>query len=321
MSGPDLRFLAERATRLDDHTHERLDEVHARIAVAHQRRSIGVAAGAAALVVALIVGLALVQRGRDVDSPGPVQKPTPTATVDVGAAAVPPPPTGTCWAVASELIAAGQITYDDSRQVPCTQPHTTETVSTFTLTEPTAKEAEPTGGTCGGIVGGYLNIDNESWIDADAFLFLPSKQQVADGASWVRCDVLIPGPWWTPVSLAPRLPVTMTSSVKDAADKPTNDLWTCLGQSPTQDQPKVPCDRPHAYEATGTLAGLGALSAYPSATELQAEAQADCRPAVPRRLAGASVTAAWDGREEFYQGLIRGVCFMYHEDGTLLPPR
>src|SRR4051812_33748903 len=110
MNGPDLRFLAERATALDDHTHERLDEVHARIEVAHRRRSIGAAAGAAALVVALMVGRALVQGGRDVASRGPVQRPTPPATVDVGAATAPPPPTGTCWAVAPELITAGQIT-------------------------------------------------------------------------------------------------------------------------------------------------------------------------------------------------------------------
>ena len=32
--------------------------------------------------------------------------------------------------------------FDDSAQVPCTNPHTTETVITYSLAEPTIKEAE-----------------------------------------------------------------------------------------------------------------------------------------------------------------------------------
>src|SRR6478735_1310622 len=301
MTGPDLRFLAERASVLENRTSERLDEVHARIVVARERRSIGTALGAAALIAAILLGLAVVQRGHSDDSPSPAPKPTQTANVDLGAEAVPPPVTGTCWRVDPEVITAGQIVYDDSRQVPCTEPHTTETVSTFTLTEPTVKEAEPTGASCGNIAGLYLNVDNESWMDTGAFLFLPSKRQVAEGASWVRCDAFVPGPWWVPVSQMAHGARTLTTSIKDLADAPHDDLWTCLAQDPTVDQPYARCDKPHAYEATGTLAGLGANASYPSAKERQAEAEADCGPAVPRRLAGASVSAVWGGPEQYYQ--------------------
>jgi hypothetical protein len=320
MNGPDLRFLAERASGLDDRTVERLARVHDRIAVARERRRTTAAMGVAGLVLAVLVALALVQHDRDRSSPGPITKQTTTATA--GAAAGPPPPaTGTCWTVPADRTSTGQVEHDDSQQVPCAQPHTTETVATFTLSAPTAAEAAQVGDSCGAQAAEYLGIYNDSWVDWEAALFLPSKEQIDQGASWVRCDAFVPGPWWTPISHAPRNAVTVTSSVRDLVDRATSAFWTCLAQPPDQDQPKVPCDRPHAYEATGTLAGLGALASYPSAQELRTEAQADCAPAVPKRLEGAAVTALWGSKDEFYSGLVRGICFVFDRTGRPLPPR
>jgi hypothetical protein len=219
------------------------------------------------------------------------------------------------------LTASTKATSDDSRQVPCTPPHTTETVSSFALPEPTAEAATADGVTCGQTVGEYLNIDNASWINAGSVLFLPSKAEIAHGASWARCDAFIPGPWWSPADGKVKGAQTMTASMKDLADHPTDRVWTCLAKPPAVEQPQVPCDRPHAYEATGALSGLGGLSAYPSAQVLRAEAQTDCGPTVPKRLAGAQVMALWDPQERFFQGLVRGTCFTFHADGTPLPPR
>ena len=319
MSGPDLRFLAERASVLEDRTAERLTEVHGRIAVARERRRTGTALGAAGLVVAVFVGLAVVQHDRGVNTPAPAPNPTQTGTVDVGAEAVPPPETGTCWAVPPRVVSDGRPTFDDSRQVPCTQPHTTETVGWLRLGEPTVDEVTPTSATCWQMARAYLGVDPGSWIPWWSVEYLPSKQQVAAGASWVRCDVAVPDRWGPTV---PPLARSMRTSIRGAADRPHPERWVCLAQPPTENQAFVSCDRPHAYEATGTLAIAPTSTTYPSSAELAAEAQDQCSPEVPRRLAGVSVTAVWDPKELLDQGLpVAGVCFMYHPSGELLPPR
>ncbi|MDH2413785.1 septum formation family protein [Nocardioides sp. CER19] len=319
MNGPDLRFLAERASALDDRTFERLDEVHARIAASRERRRIGVAVGAAGLVAVLAAGVAILDRGGRENSPAPAPKPTETATVGAGAGGA--PARGTCWAVPPKAAVEPTDYFDDSPEVPCSQPHTTETVATFTLAEATEEEADARGGTCYDVVGEYLNIDNESWIHWAAAWYLPSKEQVAAGESWARCDAVIPGPWWSPTGEHAAPARTLTRSALDLADEPPDDLWTCLAEPPTSEQPTIPCDRPHAYEATGTLAALGGISTYPSADVLRAEAQEDCTPAVPKRLAGASVIAGWDPEEGWHSPVLHGVCFVYRANGELLPPR
>ena len=58
---------------------------------------------------------------------------------------------------------------------------------------------------------------------------------------------------------------------------PPADLWACLDEHPKKSkQPFVPCDQPHQYEQTGTLAHLTALDQYPSPAELEATAQRQC---------------------------------------------
>jgi hypothetical protein len=321
MNGPDLRFLAERASVLEDRTRDRLDEVHARIAVARERRRTGAALGAAGLVVALIVGLAIVQHGRGLDSPEPAPNPSPTSTANVGAEAVPPPQTGTCWAVPPKVAVDPAHLHDDSRPVPCTEPHTTDTVGTFTLSEPTQEELNLTGDTCAHLGVDYLGIDDRSWIPWGVTEYLPSKAQIADGATWVRCDVSVPEQWnprGGPVESAR----TVENSLAGIADAPPPELWACLAQPPTEVQPLISCAEPHAYEETGTLAQMHEMTTYPSKAELALEGPKQCRADVPNRLAGVSVTTVWDPKKFFNPPLpVSGVCFMYYPNGELLPPR
>ena len=88
------------------------------------------------------------------------------------------------------------------------------------------------------------------------------------------------------------------------------------------DQPFVPCDRPHTYEATGTLGLFQQVEQYPAAAELEAATQEQCRAGVPEGYADVEVTAYWDPPASFRQlGQVAGICFMHHADGTPMPPR
>jgi hypothetical protein len=38
----------------------------------------------------------------------------------------------------------------------------------------------------------YIDINADHWIPWSSLTYLPSRDQVADGASWVRCDAAFP---------------------------------------------------------------------------------------------------------------------------------
>jgi len=231
------------------------------------------------------------------------------------------PEVGTCWAVPAASAFDAQYWFDDSARVPCTEPHTTQTALAVPLAEPTiaaAKErvGERAGG-CWDVVRRYVGIDEEDWIPWGYAAYLPSKEEIANGASWVRCDAVFPE------TLAYHGARTITVPAAGLARDAPGDFWACLDQPPTQtEQPFVPCDQPHSYEQTGKLAILHGLDQYPSATELAAEARRQCRPGVPAGYEDVSVTAGWDPRSVLKDGSsIAGSCFMFNADGQPLPAR
>jgi hypothetical protein len=207
--------------------------------------------------------------------------------------------------------------FDDSARVPCTDPHTTETVFVFSLPEATIAEAVKNLNSCDDHVRGYLGVDGESWIPWSPVAFLPSKEEVAAGASWVRCDAFFPA---TTRHSSAR---TTNVSAKGTADVPPADFWACTNKSPPKgDQPFVPCDRPHNYEQTGALAFFHGITEYPSAAERLAEARRQCRDGVPVGHEGVSVDAAWDPRSALEERAeLAGWCFMFYPDGRALPAR
>ena len=210
-----------------------------------------------------------------------------------------------------------QYWFDDSAQVPCTSPHTTETVTTYSLAEPTIDEAERLVHYCGDDVREYLGIDEDSWVPWRAVAFLPSKAEVADGPGWMRCDAIFPT---TTHDSSAR---TTNVSAKGIADAPPADFWACTDKPPAKaDQPFVSCDRPHNYEQTGTLAILEGITEYPSAAERATEARRQCRDGVPAGYDDVTVDAAWDPRSTYVPGTgLAGWCFMFYPDGRALPAR
>jgi hypothetical protein len=320
VNGEDLRPLAERAWALEDNSLARLGDVHARIATARRQRRSAIAVVSVASVL-VVVALTLVLIGADPDSgsPDPVRTPSPSFTPDpspASSAAVHRPAEGTCWAVPARSAYDDTYWHDDSPQVPCGQKHTTETVVVLALTEPTVREAERRAvDMCWNYVRLYVGVDERSWIPWGMAAFLPSEEQIADGASWIRCDAMFPD-----LTTAEELARARTGSAEGLADDPPPDYWACSDGRPTVTEPAVPCDGPHAYEQTGRLAVLSRLDEYPTKQERETAA-VQCEAGIAPRLHGYALYIAWDPRSQFEQnGDVAGVCFV-HDPGGSLPPR
>ena len=165
----------------------------------------------------------------------PAGKPKAGATRSSTSVAVPAltgmPDPGSCWNVAPDHLGLDDW-FDDSPKVPCTRGHTTQTARAFTVPEPTVAMAKSVADSCWETSGKFLGVDLDHWVPWQALVFLPSKAQVAKGASWVRCDVGIPARTRGTQQLA------FTGSVEGAALDPPAALWGCTRRSPLQSAPQ-----------------------------------------------------------------------------------
>ena len=82
------------------------------------------------------------------------------------------------------------------------------------------------------------------------------------------------------------------------------------------------CGVEHLYEATGTLAVLRGLSAYPSRALRERQGARQCRQDLTpdQRARGLTALAAWDPPNGFADGQVFGSCWAYAPDGKPLPP-
>jgi Septum formation len=268
-----------------------------------------------ATVAALSLTLASCDSSADPDDQA-ARSPETTTSADRSAALVGAPEDGTCWTVPAD---AADLNYwfDDSPTVPCTEPHTTETVLVLRLTEPTIAEAKQGFGTCWERVRVHLGVDLDSWVPWMTAVLLPSREQIADGANWMRCDAAFPASWDFGSFRA------TTEPAAGVADDPPADLWVCLDEHPKNPkQSFVPCDQPHQYEQTGRLAILENLNQYPSPAELDAAARQQCSRGIQNEEAdNVAVTARWDPLSALRDNTsIVGACFLFNETGQPLAP-
>ena len=228
------------------------------------------------------------------------------------------PERGTCWNVAADDLAADPR-FDESPKVSCTQPHTTQTAGTIIVPEPTVAAAKKLGNDCWEHARTFIGVDTDHWIPWTVLMFLPSKQQIADGARWVRCDVGIPA------RITGDQQVSVTRSVESAALDPPADLWGCTLRSPLRwtRQTWHECDVEHAFEATGTLARLEGLSGYPTRAQRDRQGTRLCRQELTaeQRSRGLTALATWDPPRGLAHGTLVGICWAHHRDGRPLPPR
>ena len=166
--------------------------------------------------------------------------------------------------------------FDDSPQVPCNERHTLETVAVYPLASATPELALEQEAACDQEGRLFIGINRKTWVPWRPLLFLPSQDQVADGAfvgplrrGVRRPDLRYPSGLVHRVgggggSAAPRGGVGLPGPALPAADPPRFF---------------VPCDKPHAYEATGHLLILEDLDSYPTPRELRVEGE-DCQVAL-----------------------------------------
>jgi len=257
----------------------------------------------------------------------PSSTPTSAAASATEAAAMRgAPQVGTCWNIPPSGFKAGHR-FNDSPEVACTKPHTTETVYVQKVPDPTVQAANDFQDSCGIAAGRYVGrVDY--WYPVTGLDWLPSKKQVAAGASWIRCDVGFPRDWADIIGAKfdnKYEQSLRTYSAKDATTKHAADLLACLQRDPQIfNQWFVPCGKSHIYEETGQIAKLESLDSYPPPSQLR-RATAQCRDNLPAKeqTAAFEVTAGWQPPEAFpgYIAHLYGVCFVYRQDGAPLPPR
>jgi hypothetical protein len=241
------------------------------------------------------------------------------------------PDPGTCWKVSAAI--PGDHWFDASRKVSCIQEHTAQTAGAFTVPEPTVAMAKRVAGHCVERVRTFFGIDEDHWFPWEVLVFLPSKQQIAHGAKWVRCDAAIPetttgSQWgdvlsWKAVDGPARL-LSVNRSVKGAALRPPAELRACTLGSPQEPGQRMhECGVMHRYEATGTLAVLDGLTSYPSPAQRKRQGARLCRQELTadQRSRALTAFAQWDPPAALADGDLVAVCWAYSPNGKLLPPR
>ena len=226
------------------------------------------------------------------------------------------PDVGTCRAVPPQEANDPNHWFDDSPTVPCNKPHNTETVTVLVLTKPTVAEAKKMpDDVCWNAVRIYDGVDPDHWVPWTFEMSLPSRKQIAEGASWMRCDAIFP----TDSSVGGIR--STTGSADGVAVDPPADFWACLNKDPQKSaQPFVPCDQPHQYEETGTLAILEGLAHYPSPATLAAAGQRQCSQAIHGGNGTIAATAFWDPAVS-ENGELAGPCYTFNKTGKPLAPR
>jgi hypothetical protein len=196
----------------------------------------------------------------------------PAATAQAGRREAPEP--GTCWRLSPSKFKP-DYWYDDSPTVPCARRHNLETVLVYDLDKPTPENAQELFSMCFTQARAYVGSDLVSWVPWLAAMLLPSKEQVARGESWVRCDVAMYDD--TSFHLAGSL---RTGSVNDAVTDRRAAVWACTDKNLESGQGTVArfvdCGKPHLLEATGNLLLFDGLGSYPKQETFRAE-EGPCR--------------------------------------------
>jgi hypothetical protein len=213
--------------------------------------------------------------------------------------------------------------FDDSPKVPCSKEHNTETVLVYDLDEPTPAKAMELASPCSNQARVYVRSDLGAWVPWTWAMFLPSRQQVARGQSWVRCDVALFADTSFGSAVASR-----TGSVKAAVNDHPADVWACVDRNLVSGRQNVvrfvDCRKPHLLEATGNLLLFKGLRSYPSRAALAAE-EGPCRLSLTgqQKADGLAVKTVWlppTVLRHGGDGVLPGLCWRFRTDRLPLPP-
>ncbi|MEJ7628950.1 MAG: septum formation family protein [Nocardioidaceae bacterium] len=198
---------------------------------------------------------------------------------------------GTPVVGACRLLTAADIqpASNETPTVPCTSPHTSETIAVRGFRAAAVTNQSLTNGTLGNqalarcttawkqTLGGDTTAQHTSV--AELAYYLPNQQQLSQGARWYRCDLVLGGQGGLPLQ-------NLTRSAAGLLDGTVPDvLRACRTTSDFVSGREVTCDRPHALRAIGT-APLPDVDAYPGTAALRAASAKGCSRVIKRWLHG-----------------------------------
>lgn len=205
-------------------------------------------------------------------------------------------------------------TTSDRPPVPCRRRHTAVTFEVGRLPGPAgrgtpgASTRRRVAHTCGTALGPFLAAGQEELRLSmlTPIWFIPPRREVARGARWFRCDVVVLGPSGTLVPLPGRL--------EEAYDDPevVRRLAMCATAAPgTSGFRRVPCGRGHSWRAVGSVDLPGRT--YPAPARVSARMEEACGAAA-REAAANPLDLTWaqerPTRERWRAGQRYGLCWV-----------
>lgn len=233
-----------------------------------------------AVCLALVAALALVTTGPAGARPAPARQHATTLAQPV---------VGSCHDYSRKQL---RRTSDRSAAVPCTGPHTAQTVSVVTVKRSVAASRvfARYGPRCYRALSGTLGASRTEVVSTAYGLafFRPTKKQQKQGARWLRCDAVLSGG-----SRLEQLPTPLVS-------RPISDSVARCAVG--KNQVTTVCSRKHTFRATGTVTRKGA---YPSLSRFAQISAAKCPAKV---MSPKSFVLYFPDREQWQGGVRAMAC-------------
>ncbi|MGN6723903.1 MAG: septum formation family protein [Marmoricola sp.] len=229
----------------------------------------------------------------------------------------PPPPApivGTCRTLTFSAAAAPS---DDTPTVPCTEKHTAVTVAVGTLVSRarlktldinSAAVQQLLAVNCPKAVEAYAGGSGRTFdlSQIQALPFVPTPAQIAKGANWYRCDMV--------VLAAPSTLATVTGTMRHALSSARAlDRWgTCGTAAPSaRTFKRVLCSQRHTWRAVA-LINIPKKASYLSKNTSRAASLA-CRKIAAKAAHGAlkySWSFEWPNKQQWTAGQRFGLCWL-----------
>ena len=262
---------------------------------------------ARALRALLVCAILVIVAACGTVAPHKAAKPKPT----------PPPPAplvGTCRTL---TFAAAAAASDSTATVPCTQKHTAITVSVGTLVDPAHLKRldinapavqQRLAVSCPKAVQAYVGRSGPTFdlSQIQALAFVPTPGQIARGANWYRCDMV--------VLAGPSALAAVTGTMRNAlVPSRALDRWgTCGTTTPSAKTFKrVICSTRHSWRAIAVI-NIPKSSGYLAKTTSTAAGLA-CRKIATKAAHGAlkySWSFEWPNKQQWLAGQRFGLCWL-----------
>lgn len=262
---------------------------------------------ARALKALLVCTILVIVAGCGTAAPHPAPKAKPT----------PPPPAPAVGACRTLSFAAAAAPSDSTTTVPCTQRHTAITVSVGALVDPAHLKGlninapavqQRLAVSCPRAVQAYVGGSPGTFelSQIQALAFVPTPRQIALGANWYRCDMV--------VLAGPNLLAAVTGTLRHALTSAHSlDRWgTCGTSAPSAKTfTRVLCSARHSWRVIA-LINIPKSSAYLAKSTSNAASRA-CRKIAAKAAHGAlkySWSFEWPNKQQWLAGQRFGLCWL-----------